>query len=354
MDASLPDRFRHATFDVYRAQTPSQQAALRISRDVVTTIRSRPSFAERIRRALGLAATDSFHGLYLVGPVGTGKTHLLAAMYQALTPDVACAFVHSSDLFRHTEPPHDLANALADRFDACCLDEVEIDDPANEVRLVRIFRTLQERNVPLLATSNVEPDQFLSNQFGPDRFRRFLHEQFRAHYRVALVRGPDHRRAHARDRPGRGWVGPEPNASAALQDAYEAHAGPSVWWTFDDLLTAATDTAHERLVEQLSRLEALFVAGVDVAQTDDALRLLRIVDALYLHPDPPALFFSAPAPPDAWFDPEAHAGVARAVAEKFRRTVSRLHAMCEVVEVDGASSPPPSASPEAEGPKRSA
>ena len=41
---------------------------------------------------------------------------------------------------------------------------------------------------------------------------------------------------------------------------------------------------------------------------------------------------------DDWFDPEQHARIARAVAEKFERTVSRLVAFCRV-HVVGAGAP---------------
>ena len=39
-------------------------------------------------------------------------------------------------------------------------------------------------------------------------------------------------------------------------------------------------------------------------------------------------------PPDDWFAPAQHASIARAVAEKFERTVSRLHALCRVRKVE--------------------
>jgi cell division protein ZapE len=60
------------------------------------------------------------------------------------------------------------------------------------------------------------------------------------------------------------------------------------------------------------------------------------VDALYLHEDAPTLYFAAEQPPRDWFAPDQHAGLARAVAEKFDRTVSRLHALCDIQAVDRA------------------
>jgi cell division protein ZapE len=332
VETTPPDRFEAASFASYRAKTPGQQKALKAARAFVERLRTPLSWTKRMRRWVG-QAPEGPRGLYLVGPVGTGKTHLLAAMYHALTPEVPCAYLHSSTLFRQTDPPDVVGASLADRFEVCCLDEVEIDDAANEARLVRTLQTLEQRGVTLLATSNVEPERFLSNQFGRDRFRRFLHEEFRARYRVVVVEGEDYRRTQKQARPGHGWVGPPATARAQLRKAYRETAGSARWMTFDDLLEATTTTAHKELIRSLVQLDALYVANVEITSTDDALRLLRVIDALYTHDDAPALHFSSRCPPESWFAPDAHAGVAGAIAEKFTRTVSRLRALCEIERV---------------------
>lgn len=328
METTPPARFDTASFDSYRAQTASQQTALDAARDFVHRLQQPSSWADPIRRWIG--QDDDPHGLYLVGPVGTGKTHLLAAMHHALHPEVPCAFLHSSTLFRETRPPDVVGNDLADRFDVCCLDEVEIDDAANEARLVRTLQTLEERGVTLFATSNVEPERFLSNQFGRNRFRRFLHEEFRARYHVVVVQGEDYRRSNNQARPGRGWVGPSDAARDRLREACDDDPGHTCWMTFEELRRATTTTAHPVLVERLIQFDALYIADIVIPSTDDALRLLRVIDALYTHDEAPTLSFSSAHPPENWFAPEAHAGVAGAIAEKFTRTVSRLRAMCEI------------------------
>jgi cell division protein ZapE len=333
---ALPERFRDATFDAYEPRTPSQAVALRAAQEAVARQRRTPSWTERLRRWVG-AASSRPSGLYLVGPAGTGKTHLLAATYHALTPAVSCAFLHSSTLFRQTEPPDTFAHRLADTHAVCCLDEVEIDDPANEMRLVQVMQTLAARDVFLVATSNVEPDESLSGQFSESRFERFLYREFRDQYRVVEVRGEDYRRTRTVAQDGHGWIGPPGATRPAMQSVYDA-AETARWWTFGELRRAATETAHSRLMADLASLDHLFLEGVRIADTDDALRLLRIVDALYLDAEAPTLHFTADQPPAEWFAPARHAGVAKAVAEKFDRTVSRLHALCDVQRV-GAAAP---------------
>jgi cell division protein ZapE len=335
---ALPDRFCDATFDDYEPTTLSQAKALRLARRVVEETRRAPSWTEWMKRLIGAGEEPRPNGVYLVGPAGTGKTHLLAAMYHALTPEVSCAFLHSSTLFRQTEPPAAFAHRLADQHAVCCLDEVEIDDPANEMRLVQVMKTLAERGVLLLATSNVEPEQYLSSQFRGGRFERFLHREFRSQYRIVFVSGGDYRRTQEGQRSGHGWIGPPEQTRPAMQRTYADASGPSRWWSFEELRRATTEIAHTTLIDDITQIDHLFLENVALADTDDALRLLRVVDALHLHPDAPTLYFTAERPPDAWFDPDEHAGVAQAVAEKFERTVSRLHALCRVRPVEVESS----------------
>ena len=342
-DLTPPDRFRSATFATYEAQTPSQIDALKTARWFVQERRRPLSLLERGRRWLGLDPDPLPQGLYFVGPAGTGKTHLLAAMYHALTPEVPCAFLHSSTLFRRTDPPKTFAQRLADDYAVCCLDEVEIDDPANEVRLVQWMRTLSTHDVALLATSNVDPEQTLVTHFGGGRIRQFLRSEFRERYRVLPVEGDDYRRTEAVDRDGHGWIGPPDRTRPRLERAHADADGPTLRWSFDELRHTSTETAHEPLIDTLTAADHLFVEDVAIANTDDALRLLRVIDTLYLHEEAPTLHFTAAQAPEHWFAPEGHDGVAAAVAEKFDRTVSRLHAMCTIHDETTPASPDASA-----------
>lgn len=322
-----PARFAETTFARYRAQTPSQVEALEDARAFVRYIQREVDRWRGWRRWLPYRP-PRWRGLYLVGPVGTGKTHLLAAMYHALTPDIPCAFLHSSTLFRSTDHPEQLAATLAQDYRALCLDEVELDDPANEARLVLLLKALGDLGVTLLATSNVEPDKFLAATYGGDRFRRFLHEEFQQVYRVSFVGGDDYRRHQPQ--PGQAWVGPAAHTQPALDAAYADDERETHRLAFDALLRMATEVEHTRLVGRLSRYDALYLEDIRITDTDDALRLLRLIDDLYLRPDPPVLYFTAEQEPDAWFQPDDHRGLKRGIAEKFNRTVSRLYALCRI------------------------
>ncbi len=342
-DLRPPTRFDDARFERYRPQTDAQARAMDEARVFVSRVRARyaPSgWLARAGQALGLTASgaDGLRGgLYLVGPVGTGKTHLLASIYHALSSpeagaSVACAFTHSKDLFRSTLTPEAYAERVASGASVLCIDEIELDDPAQEVRLIGVLRALREKRVTLAATSNADPDALIEGaQFGNERLARFIREEFERQYHVVLVPGEDFRQKLAK--PGRAWVGPLAQAQAAMREAFEAAPEPRRWLAFPDLLSLTASTERQRLAADLASADALFLDAVEITSTDDALRLLRVMDDLYGTPDPPTLFFTSEAEPASWFDPREHAGLARGIAEKFHRTVSRMTGLAEVERV---------------------
>jgi cell division protein ZapE len=337
-----PPRFAEARFETYRAESDRQREALHEARAFTERVAEAPSLAERLHARLpGTGGPQPPRGLYLVGPAGTGKTHLMAAAFHALAPEVSCAFLHSGTFFRTAAAPQRLAAALAEehRIRALLLDEVELDDAANEARLSHFLKALTARGVALMATSNARPGAFLSRHVsGGGAHRRFLTDALAGRCETVLVRGADRRRQLDGDGPdGRGavFVGPPAAARRALRDAHERAAEPKRWCSFAELRRASTETAHARLVEQLLATERLSVAGVQVGDTDDALRLLRLIDDLYTAEAAPALFFSAAAPPEDWFATEGNEGLRGGVAGKFKRTVSRLHELCAVRPVGG-------------------
>ncbi len=335
-DLIPPARFAGQSFATYDPQTPSQKEALEDARELTRRIGAR--YARSWWKRLTFRGNDSAlrSGLYLVGPVGTGKTHLLVSMYRELHPRVPCAFVHSSRIFRSTEHPERYAAMLAERYDVLLIDEVELDDPANEIRLIVVLKELHRLGVTVAATSNAEPEKFVSAQFGRDRLERFISEQFRKTYHVVFVGGEDFRKRL--EKPGRAWIGSLDAADAAMRARYEDDRGRKLWLSWDDLLARSVRTERTQLTDDLAQNERLYLSGLRIDSSDDAVRLLRVIDDLYDHRNPPTLFFTSEAVPDRWWSPSNHnQGIEAAIAEKFSRTVSRLNAMCAIERVGQAA-----------------
>lgn len=83
--AAIPARFISKTLDTYRASSPDQERALRLCR----------RYAEHFDTVLAKGST-----LILLGAPGTGKTHLAAAVLQALMPAHVGAYTTTMDLIR--------------------------------------------------------------------------------------------------------------------------------------------------------------------------------------------------------------------------------------------------------------
>jgi cell division protein ZapE len=338
MNLVVPSRYETATLNDYRPVNESQSEALRKAGRFVRLARvryRRPGWIGRMtRRRTGLRG-----GMYLVGPVGTGKTHLLAAVAHELNnPEdglapVSAGFTHSADLFAATATPESYASRIAAQYQVLCIDEVELDDPANEVRLIGVLRALRAHRVTIAASSNAEPDKFVSATLGRDRLERFISEEFEQQYHVIFVGGEDYRRRL--EKPGRAWIGDQQVARSHMRAAFEQDAREAkAWLDLPELLTLSANTERRRLSSALAANKALYLEGLDSRDANDALRLLRIIDDLYQTDDPPELYFTATRRPEEWFTAEGRLGVDAAIADKFVRTTSRLAALCEFEEVD--------------------
>ncbi|NMM91805.1 cell division protein ZapE [Rhodococcus sp. SRB_17] len=127
------------------------------------------------RAAAALAAVDG--NLYLCGPVGRGKSWLMATYFAAL-PTNRKMRIHFHEFFRDLHLAirrrnNDLSAALDDligNLDVVCFDEFHVHDPADGKFIARLLPVLLDRDVRVILTSNYPPQSLLPNPLFHDDF----------------------------------------------------------------------------------------------------------------------------------------------------------------------------------------
>lgn len=301
-----PPRFATKSFNDYRIDPAiaGQAEAVAQVKAFATQRRSRFAFFSRRRTP---------PGLYLDGGFGVGKTHLLAAAFHAAPGSrryTSFAEAISLVVLLGGGPAADLLAA-----DLVCIDEFELDDPANTRLADLLLEALVARGSRIITTSNTVPGELGQGRMAVDQFRNQL-ARIADRFTDVHVPGTDHRRlAVAAGAIPSGW-GPSPRA-------HDPGAPVTV------LAAAALDTVLAGIpIANLRRLAALLpvLTIVDLRPFTDqllALRFVNLIDRCYeqgCH-----LRVISDIGIDALF-PEEHCQ--RAFAKKYRRCQSRLIEMC--------------------------
>ncbi|MEO8560270.1 MAG: cell division protein ZapE [Rhodospirillales bacterium] len=299
-------------------------------------------------------------GIYIWGPVGRGKSMLMDLFFQA-APVVRKRRVHfhafmlevherlhrrRQALIEKGAPPEadpipPFARTLARETRLLCFDEFQVTNIADAMILGRLFETLLDSGVTVVATSNRAPDDLYRNGLQRDRFLPFI-AMLKRRLEVLMLGGDaDYRLARLRDISV--YVSPlGPMADDKLADAFarltdDAAGAPRTlrtqgrdvvvprwaqgvgWFTFVELCArplgaadflAIAEHCHTVIVSAIPRLS--------FDRRNEAMRFVTLIDALYEHKV--KLICSAAAMPNQLYT-EGDG------AFEFERTVSRLMEM---------------------------
>jgi len=297
------------------------------------------------------AEQSCWHGLYLWGAVGRGKTWLMDLFYASLPGEARRLHFHhfmrevhdSLGRLRNRRDPLPLvARALAARGAVLCLDELFVADIADAMILGGLFEALLRVGVTLVITSNTAPDELYRDGLQRERFLPAIallqHELHvleldgAVDYRLRqLQRRPIYLPSQSPDTPARLAALFEALADRKAESQRELviqgrplHAlrrsGGLAWFSFATLCEGAR--SQNDYVELAADFHTLLLSEVPVfaepQQDDAARRLIALVDELY--DQGVKLIVSAAAAPGMLYRGEQ-------LREPFQRTASRLTEM---------------------------
>jgi cell division protein ZapE len=310
-----PPQFDDATFDSYRSDPayPSQQEA----KERLTAFARPPASVSRgglFRRAKKEPETKP--GVYLDGGFGVGKTHLLAAIYHAMSARRkyfgsfieytalvgAMGYQNTVELFRGA--------------DLLCIDEFELDDPGDTMVMTRMLGELVASGTRLAATSNTPPNALGEGRFAAQDFLREIHAMSDS-FATVRIDGTDYRQ---RAVDGAAKVETDAAYASAIQAAsLDGVASDDV---FDELVGHLARVHPSRYIRILEGVELIGLREVHtLTDQSAALRLVAFVDRAY---DAQIPIRATGTPLNEVFGEEMLGGGYR---KKYLRAMSRLVAL---------------------------
>ena len=252
-------------------------------------------------------------GIYLHGPVGSGKTFLMDLFFEnlSISRKLRLHFLHwmqqiDTQLRQfqgEQDPLRLIAENMAQSVAVICIDEFMVHDPSQAMILLQLLELLFKRGVVLVATSNTRPDDLYPNGIQRDRFLKAI-ALIKSHCSVmSLDAGRDYRLAHdvqmatcltpMNDMNQHELmlqfqkIAPEALQSGVLMIQnrlipFIRCADTAVW--FDFHIICQMPRSQLDYLEIAARFNTVFISGVPIFHEGDivpAILFIHLVDVLY-------------------------------------------------------------------------
>ena len=203
---SLPS-YRELVASGQLESDPAQTAAAKALRQVARDLRRWTPSRFGVRSLLGIGHYAAPKGLYIHGPVGSGKTMLMDmfATRVRFTPRKRYHFhefmsaVHDRISAARKAAPGDPIPEVARTFIAearlLCFDELHVTNIADAMILGRLFQAMFDAGVVIVATSNSHPTELYKNGLNRDLFVPFIAQLQERMQVIELVAAKDFRLA---------------------------------------------------------------------------------------------------------------------------------------------------------------
>ncbi|MGE0629408.1 MAG: cell division protein ZapE [Hyphomicrobiaceae bacterium] len=165
---------------------PAQLAAARALRQVARDVRTWKPGGSRLTSLIWPKRSATPKGLYIYGPVGSGKSMLMDLFFRRITFEPRHRYhFHEFMSLMHDriaqarksvdgDPIPEVGRQFTAEARLVCFDELHVTDIADAMMLGRLFKAMFEEGVVIVATSNVPPEGLYANGLNRALFVPFI------------------------------------------------------------------------------------------------------------------------------------------------------------------------------------
>lgn len=254
----LPARFTTVSFDTFVVD-PSNAAQIHTINEIQRILQE----SRRQLRFWQKRDPAIPRGIYMMGPPGIGKTHLLAAaflegpesrLFATFDEFLAAAGVMGMEGLSQFLAQHQLV----------CIDEIDLDDPANIMLLNSLLRVILAADSYVIVTANASPGNMAGGKFYDNRFARELGEIANSFSIIELG--------------GKDW---RESLGSARRDVPSSEERV-VSFTWHELTAFLRDVHPMYDARWLLEVDVIEITGFEpLADSDRAIRFVRFIDRVY-------------------------------------------------------------------------